>query len=64
MALGERLGPGIDAEDVPDTIERIINRYLHLREEGEEFIDTYRRLGIEHFRVAFANQGQILSEDL
>lgn len=55
FSLGERLGPGIDAEDVPDTIERIVNVYRDLRINNEEFIETYRRIGIEKFREAYAN---------
>ncbi|MBN8649437.1 MAG: nitrite/sulfite reductase, partial [Caulobacterales bacterium] len=53
MSLGERLGPGIDADEVPNTIERIINIYREFRAKDEKFIDTYRRIGIEKFRDAY-----------
>lgn len=56
MSLGERLGPGIDADEVPQTIERIINTYRQLRNPSEKFIETYRRIGIEQFRIAYAQK--------
>ncbi|UIJ71938.1 nitrite/sulfite reductase [Aurantimonas sp. HBX-1] len=54
-ALGERLGPGIDAEDVPGAIETIVDVYLGQRAPGEEFLDTVRRAGIEPFKAGFAD---------
>ncbi|MBO0904400.1 nitrite/sulfite reductase [Jiella sonneratiae] len=54
-ALGERLGPGIDAEDVPAAIEAIVETYLAEREGGESFIETVRRAGIEPFKAGFAS---------
>ena len=51
-AIGERLGPGVTGDDVPDTIERIVDIYLAEREKGERFIDTYRRVGIDRFKGA------------
>ncbi|MBB4003810.1 nitrite/sulfite reductase [Aurantimonas endophytica] len=54
-ALGERLGPGIDAEDVPGAIETIVDIYLRQRTAGEEFNDTVRRAGIEPFKAGFAD---------
>lgn len=53
MAIGERLGPGIDYDEVPAAIERIVNTYKKLRENGETFIETYRRIGIAEFRTAY-----------
>jgi sulfite reductase (NADPH) hemoprotein beta-component len=51
-AIGERLGPGVGAEDIPETLERIVDIYLAERSPDERFIDTYRRVGIERFRGA------------
>ena len=51
-SLGDRLGPGLAQQDVPGAIEAIVDRYLELREEGEKFLDTYRRVGIEPFKEA------------
>lgn len=35
---------------IPDVVEEILNTYLDLRSEGEDFIDTYRRVGIQPFK--------------
>jgi sulfite reductase (NADPH) hemoprotein beta-component len=49
--LGQLLGPAIPYEEVPDTIERVVNRYLELRlNESELFIDTVKRLGLAPFK--------------
>jgi sulfite reductase (NADPH) hemoprotein beta-component len=51
-SLGDRLGPGLPQEDVPDAIAAIVERYKSLRNRGERFLDTYRRVGIEPFKEA------------
>ena len=51
-SLGERLGPGLPQKDVPAAIERIVATYKGLRANGERFLDTYRRVGIEPFKRA------------
>lgn len=51
-AIGERLGPGVNAEDVPDTIERIVDIYLAERQNNEKFIETFRRVGLDRFKGA------------
>jgi sulfite reductase (NADPH) hemoprotein beta-component len=51
-SLGERLGPGLAQKDVPAAIERIVTAYKELRADGERFLDTYRRVGIEPFKQA------------
>jgi sulfite reductase (NADPH) hemoprotein beta-component len=56
-ALGERLGPGIDADAVPAAIERIVDTYLVRRASKDEpFIETVRRVGLEPFRTAFQTE--------
>ena len=60
-AVGERLGPGLAAEDVPDAIERIVNVYLAQRASGESFIDAVRRLGLEPFKTAFQEKTNALA---
>ena len=50
-ALGQLLGPAIPYEQITDTVERVVNRYLELRlNESELFIDTVKRLGIGPFK--------------
>ena len=52
-ALGERLGPGIDGEHVSGAIEAIVQVYMNERQNGEEFIQTVRRAGLEPFKAGF-----------
>ena len=55
--IGERTGPGFDAEDVVPAVETIIGTYLELREDtSETFLQAYRRLGAEPFKQAIYGQ--------
>jgi sulfite reductase (NADPH) hemoprotein beta-component len=36
--------------DVASTIERIVEVYRAAREDGERFIETYRRIGMRPFK--------------
>ncbi|HFX6304574.1 nitrite/sulfite reductase [Acinetobacter baumannii] len=49
-SIGDILGPSFAADAVPDVIEEVLNTYLDLRTEGERFVDTYRRVGIQPFK--------------
>jgi len=49
-ALGEVIGPSVAQDEVASTIERIVEVYRAQREDGERFIDTYRRIGIRPFK--------------
>ena len=51
-SLGDRLGPALPQADVPIAIESIVEVYMDLREDGERFLDTYRRVGIAPFKEA------------
>jgi sulfite reductase (NADPH) hemoprotein beta-component len=51
-SLGDRLGPALAQAEVPAAIEAIVATYLELRENRERFLDTYRRVGIEPFKLA------------
>jgi sulfite reductase (NADPH) hemoprotein beta-component len=51
-SIGTILGPGFAGHEVPDAIETILDTYLKLREPGEEFLGTYRRLGAKPFKEA------------
>jgi sulfite reductase (NADPH) hemoprotein beta-component len=50
-ALGTVIGPSIAKDQVGEVIERILNVYLAEREEGERFIDTFRRVGMSPFKA-------------
>ncbi len=56
-SLGQILGPSFAQEVMPDVIEKIIGVYVEQRTEDEQFLDTYRRIGIDPFkeRVYAAN---------
>ena len=51
-SLGKITGPGFDEDGIVDAVERVTDRYVALREEGERFLDTYRRVGIDPFKEA------------
>lgn len=48
--IGDKIGPSFDANEVIDVVEKVTNLYVELRHEGELFIDTYERVGIEPFK--------------
>ena len=45
-------GPGFDEDGIVDAVERTIEKYRAVRDPGERFLDTYRRLGFEPFKEA------------
>ena len=55
--MGERLGPAIGKDSVAETIAELLSVYLEQRAEGERFIETYRRIGVEPFRARVYNNG-------
>ncbi|MDC0661839.1 nitrite/sulfite reductase [Marinobacter sp. SS21] len=48
--IGKILGPSFARNDMPDVIAKIIDVYVANRTEEEEFLDTYRRIGIDPFK--------------
>ncbi|MHB0764264.1 nitrite/sulfite reductase [Stutzerimonas sp. NM35] len=56
-SLGQILGPSFAQDAMPDVIEKLIGVYVEQRTEDEQFLDTYRRIGIDPFkeRVYAAN---------
>jgi len=56
-SLGQILGPSFAQDVMPDVIEKVIGVYVEHRTEDEQFLDTYRRIGIDPFkeRVYAAN---------
>ncbi len=50
VAIGKILGPSFAADEVPDVIEKLIGVFVMRREEGERFIDTVARIGLEPFK--------------
>ena len=56
-SLGDRLGPGVPAGEVPVVIDTLVGRYLAIRQDGERFLDTYRRVGMTPFKEAVYGDG-------
>ncbi len=52
VSLGKITGPGFDEDGVVDAIERVTDTYVRLRDTGERFVDTYRRVGMQPFKEA------------
>ena len=51
VALGDILGPSVPKTEVANTLERILQVYVEQRDEGERFLDAFRRIGLEPFRA-------------
>lgn len=49
-SLGAIVGPAVPYDAVPDAVETLIETYLVERQNGERFLDTYRRVGLEPFK--------------
>ena len=52
VSLGRITGPGFSEDGIVDAIERVTDKYLVVREDGERFLDTYRRVGFDQFKEA------------
>ena len=60
--IGDIMGPGFSEHEIADAVERVVDEYLKLRNKGERFLDTYRRIGMEPFKkVAYQDQGHAAS---
>ena len=55
-SVGTIMGPGFGEHEIADAVERVVDVYLAERKDGERFLDTYRRIGMEKFKAA-AYQG-------
>ena len=51
-AVGKMLGPALPYDKVAAAIDTLVEVYLRERREGERFLDTYRRTGVEPFKEA------------
>jgi sulfite reductase (NADPH) hemoprotein beta-component len=51
-AIGEIVGPAFSSEKVVDAVGTVVDTYLAQRRDGERFIDTYRRVGLDPFKEA------------
>ncbi|MDO6421186.1 nitrite/sulfite reductase [Saccharophagus degradans] len=49
-ALAKVLGPAFSAEDMPTVVRKLVDVFVEKRVEGEQFFETYNRVGIEPFK--------------
>ena len=49
-SLATIVGPGFSEDGIVDAIEKATDLYLAKREDGERFLDTYRRIGMAPFK--------------
>ncbi|MBL4870756.1 MAG: nitrite/sulfite reductase [Robiginitomaculum sp.] len=49
-SLGDITGPGFSQDELIDALDNMVALYLKRRDEGERFVDTYRRLGMAPFK--------------
>jgi sulfite reductase (NADPH) hemoprotein beta-component len=52
VSIGKITGPGFSEDGIIDAVERATDKYKELREPGERFVDTYRRVGMDPFKEA------------
>jgi sulfite reductase (NADPH) hemoprotein beta-component len=52
VSLAKITGPGFDEDGVIAAVEKVTDVYLAARTDGERFLDTYRRIGMEPFKEA------------
>ncbi|MFO1173081.1 MAG: nitrite/sulfite reductase [Hyphomicrobiaceae bacterium] len=51
-SIGQIMGPGFSETEVVDAIETIVDTYIGLRQDGETFLQAYRRVGAAPFKEA------------
>ncbi|MEH6588420.1 MAG: nitrite/sulfite reductase [Halioglobus sp.] len=49
-SIGKILGPSFKQEDMPAIVDTLLTTFVELRQEEENFLDTYRRVGIDPFK--------------
>jgi sulfite reductase (NADPH) hemoprotein beta-component len=52
VSLAKITGPGFTEDGVIEAVEKVTDLYLAQRQDGERFLDTYRRIGMEPFKEA------------
>ncbi len=51
-SIGEIVGRGLSSGDVVDAVEKLVQFYKSERNDGERFLDVYRRIGADPFKEA------------
>ncbi|MBH5323260.1 nitrite/sulfite reductase [Aurantiacibacter sediminis] len=52
VSLAKITGPGFDEAGIVDAVEKVADTYLANKVDGERFLDTYRRVGMDTFKEA------------
>ncbi|MEZ5680227.1 MAG: nitrite/sulfite reductase [Erythrobacter sp.] len=52
VSLAKITGPGFDEHGIVDAVETVTSVYERERQDGERFLDTYRRIGMDPFKEA------------
>ena len=50
-SLGKVIGPSFAQDDMADVVEKLINTYVELRFEDEDFLATFKRVGLQPFKT-------------
>ncbi|MCV6587545.1 MAG: nitrite/sulfite reductase [Marinobacterium sp.] len=51
-SLGKVLGKAVAADDVANTLDKLLTKYIEVREGEESFLETVRRTGLDPFKEA------------
>lgn len=57
--VGDRMGPGISADEVAPTVERIVHFYVNERQSNETFNDTYQRIGKARYKTVIYGEDDV-----
>ena len=49
-SIGKIIGPAFSSDAIVDAVEDVVTTYLEQRQDGEQFLDTYRRVGALPFK--------------
>lgn len=63
-SLGEVIGRSIPIDDVAEAIEKILMVYIEERNEGEIFLETYRRIGKQPFKEYLYSDFNVSSQSV
>ncbi|MBS0370462.1 MAG: nitrite/sulfite reductase [Proteobacteria bacterium] len=59
-SIGKVIGRSFAAAEMPDVISKIIDVYRAQRQDGERFIDTVRRTGLDPFKLGVYGEAAII----
>lgn len=56
-AIGKIIGPSFKAAEMPEVVARLLETYVAQRDEGERFVDTVARVGLQPFKDNVYREG-------